>query len=158
MSGDTIKLLCAVSVAVDGNKGVRADPDGRILDAEGLAVKCFFHGISSLYLRRSTTVPELAASFFDPASMNTLARATIESFLVYHYVFVAPGSDQQRELRHLSWQLADLMERQELPTTDAESMAKQHDERRVIESIKNRLQSNPEFRQTAAAPAAGSVR
>jgi hypothetical protein len=147
ISDETIQLLRAVSVAVEGNKGVQADADDRVLDAEGVAIKCFFHAISSLYLRRSTTVPELAASFFDPASMNALARATIESFLVYYYVFVAPQSEEERELRHLSWRLADLMERQEVPTTVPESMAKQQHERRIIELIKKRLQNNPEFRK-----------
>jgi hypothetical protein len=146
ISGDTVGLLRAASAALEANKGVQADADGRILDAEGVAVKCFFHGISCLYLRRSTTVLELGASFFDPASMNALARATIESFLVFHYVFVSPQGERQCELRHLSWRLADLMERQEVRATDPESVDKLQEERRVIEAIRSRLQRSPEFR------------
>jgi Family of unknown function (DUF5677) len=147
VSDETLVLLRALSVALEGNKNMPADADNRVLHAEGIAVKCFFHAISSLYLSRSTTVRELATSFFDPASMNTLARATIESFLVFYYVFAAPQTDVDRELRHLSWLLADLMERQELPATLPESKAKQQQELKVIQSLKQRIQGNSEFQK-----------
>jgi hypothetical protein len=147
VSNDTVALLEAFAIAVEANSGLPAGPDDRVLDAEGLAIKCFYHGISSLYLQRGTIVPELRASFFDPASMAILARATIESFLVFHYVFAEPQSSQERELRYLAWVLADLMERQGLPATLPESQAKQRQEQREIESIKDKTRRNLEFQK-----------
>jgi hypothetical protein len=147
VSSDTLVLLRAFATAVEANKGVPSDSDERLLDAEGLALKRFFHAVSSLYLQRSTTVPELGASFFDPASMNVLARATIESFLVFHYVFIQPQGESERELRHLSWVLADLMARQELPATLPENQVKQREELEQIKVLKRRIRQNWEFTQ-----------
>lgn len=147
VTGDTLALLRALSVVLEANKGMPAGPDERVLDAEGLALKCFFHAISCFYLQRSTTVPEFGASFFDPASMNVLSRATIESFLVFHYVFAAPETDEERELRHSSWVLADLVERQELPVSLPESKEKQRQEKQVIQSLMQKIQRNSEFQK-----------
>ena len=147
ISGDTLQLLRALVVAVEGNKDVPDDADGRVRYAEGIALKCFIHAASVLYLSRSTTVPELGVSFFDPASMNALARAAIESFLVFHYVIAAPQAEAEGELRYLSWVLADLMERQELPATLQEEQERPRQEKHRIESIKSRIQQNVAFKK-----------
>lgn len=145
VSKDTIELLRALSVALEADKGTLADSDERVLDAEGLAVKCFFHAISCFYLYRTTNIPELGARFFDSSSMSVLARAAMESCLVFDYVFYSPKSEAERELRHLSWVLADLIERQELPTTLPDSKQKQARELRLIKSLKERIRKNTIF-------------
>lgn len=147
VAADTLKLLASFKIVIEANKGTPSDPDERVLDAEGLALKSFIHATSCFYLQRSTMVRELQASFFDLASMNVLARATIESFLVFHYVFAAPSTDEEREFRHLSWVLADLLERQEIPATLPENQAKQRDELKEIEAIIVRLKNNPAFQK-----------
>jgi len=142
---DTLSLLEAFYIVLEANRGVPSDADDRVLDAEGVAMKCFFHASSCFYLHRSTTIPELGASFFDHASMSVLARATIEAFLVFQYVFVSPATENEREFRHQSWVLADLLDRQDAPATLPESQQKQREERTLIDDIRARLRANPEF-------------
>jgi len=149
-SADTLQLLQTFLHVAEANKGTPADSDERVLDAEGVGAKCLHHAISTLYLNRSTTVPELSASFFDGASMSVLARAAFESFLVFEYVFALPKTDADREFRHLSWILADLIERQGFPATLEETRETQKREREVIASIRLRLQRNPEFRKLSS--------
>jgi len=91
-----VRLLSVLLQVGEANRGLPAGEDDRILDAEGLAQKVIFHASSVLYLSRSTTLREIGASFFDPASMNVLGRAALEAFLVFHYVFVNPKSDYER--------------------------------------------------------------
>jgi hypothetical protein len=115
-----LKLLETLIKVIEANKGVPAGPDDRVLDAEGLALKFFGHACSAIYLYTGTTVPEIMASLFDVGSINVLGRAALETFLVFHYVFVDPSSDQERDLRYLSWLLAGLLERQEFPVQSLE--------------------------------------
>ncbi len=145
VSDETVVLLRALFMAVEANKGAPAGASGQALNADGVAVKCFLHAISCLYLNRGTSVPELEADFLDAASMYSLARTTMESFLVFHYVFAGAQTDEERELRYLSWVLAGLFERQELPAILPEGQAKQQYEREVIQRIQQRLQSNSQF-------------
>lgn len=62
---------------MEANKGVAAGDDDRILDAEGLALKFFFHAASALYLYRSTSLPEFGANFFDPMPSLFLTRKAV---------------------------------------------------------------------------------
>ena len=117
------RMLESLIEVTEANKGVAAGHDDRILDAEGLALKFVFHAASALYLYRSTTVPEIGASFFDPGSVNVLCRAALETFLVFHYVFVEPQLDDDRDCRYIGWVLAGYLERQKLPVWSAEARA-----------------------------------
>jgi hypothetical protein len=56
-----LKILFEVGAA---NNYTPAGGDNRILDAEGLLLKFSGHAASLLYLSRSTTLPEIGASFF----------------------------------------------------------------------------------------------
>lgn len=61
----TLGLIEALRVAVEANRGVPADVDEWLLDAEGLAVKCLFHGSSCLELHSGTVVPRPDATVLD---------------------------------------------------------------------------------------------
>lgn len=142
-----IRLLAALLHVGEASKGLPAGEDNRILDAEGLAQKCVLHASSALYLLRSTTLPEIGASFFDPASVNVLGRATLEAFLVFHYVFVMPSSESEKDFRYFSWVLADLLERQNYPVQSPKGKKLLEDESKQIHSLKTKLQNNPCFRK-----------
>lgn len=144
---DYISLLNVFANVLEANKGIPAGPDDKILDAEGLAGKCFFHASSFLYLLRSTNVPELGISFFDPASINVVARAALESFLVFHYVFVEPTTEEEKDFRHLSWKLADLMERQRYGAMSPQGKIKLAQEQELIAAIKNKISQNQFYNQ-----------
>jgi len=142
---DYIHLLNIFVNILEANKDIPADD--KILDAEGLARKCFFHAASLIYLLRSTNVPELSISFFDPASIAVVARAAFESFLVFHYVFVEPTTEEQERFRYLLWKLADLMERQRYNALSPLGKAKQEQEKILIEEIKDQIRQNQNYGQ-----------
>ena len=137
-----IKLLTVLLQVAEANKGLQAEGDDRILDAEGLAQKVTFHALSVLYLSRSTTLREFGASFFDPASINVLGRAALEAFLVFHYVFVNPKLDYEKDFRYFSWVLADLLMRQSYPVQSPKGKKILEDERTRIEELKTHLGNN----------------
>jgi hypothetical protein len=139
-------LLRALQRAIQGNKGVQTDPDERILDAEGLAIKCLFHASSCLQLYGGTTL-QPGAKVLDAASHGVLARATIESLLTFRYVFVDPEGDPAKELRHLSWVLADLQDRQEFEVTEPAHHEQLARERSHIENLQTRIRANVAFQK-----------
>ena len=140
-----VRLLSVLLRVVEANRGLPAGEDDRILDAEGLAQKCVFHACSVLYLLRSTRLPEIGANFFDPASVNVLGRAALEAFLVFHYIFVMPSSESEKDLRYFSWVLADLLVKQSFPVQSPEGKKILERERLHIRSLKEKLQANPYF-------------
>jgi hypothetical protein len=143
--GDLDTLRNALVLALDANIGVPSDPDERVLDAEALAAKCLFHASSCRLLGGGTIVANGRTRVLDIASLNVLVRATLESSLVFHHLFVSPQDAVQAELRSLSWALADLLERQGFTASLPESQEIQRQEREQIEAISNRLEANTHF-------------
>jgi hypothetical protein len=144
---DTETLLGALGTAIDANKGLPSDSDEWLLDAEGLALKCLFHGRSTAQLNSETALPVAGANLLDVASMNVLARATIESFLTFHYVFAAPTESAAKEFRHLAWVLADLLERQGFAASEAVNQQKLADEQAQVLSLQQRLSDSQELQR-----------
>jgi hypothetical protein len=142
---DYQRLLELLIDVVEANKGIVAGQDDRVLDAEGLAVKFVFHAASALYLYRSTTLPELNASFFDAGSVNVVSRAALETFLVFHYIFIEPTTDQDRDYRYTAWRLAGLLERQQFPIWSAPAKAALAREANAIGPLMDRLKANATF-------------
>lgn len=142
---DYQELLQLLIDVTEANKGVAGDDDDRVLDAEGLALKFVFHAASALYLYRSTSLRELGMSFFDPGSVNVVCRAALETFLVFHHVFVEPTSDQDRDCRYRAWVLAGYLERQGFPVWSAEGKAVLEREARLIGPLTDRLKANAAF-------------
>lgn len=140
-----IKLLEILIKIVEANKGIHAGSDDRVLDAEGLALKFFGHACSAIYLYRSTTIPEVKASFFDVGSINVLGRAALETFLVFHYVFVDPTSEQEKDFRYLSWLLAGLLEMQEYTVQSSKGKELLSAEAKLIAPLQEKLADNPYF-------------
>jgi len=106
-----LDLLCRI---VEANRGIELS-DHKLKEAESLAKKFFFHSASAFYLSRGTIIhdfPSVQVDFIDPASINVIARACIESFLTFHYLFSSCVSDEERDFRFYSWLLGGLKERE----------------------------------------------
>jgi len=141
-------LLDLLYQVIEENKGSPAGQDGRFLEAEGLALKLFLHSASAFYLSRGTTIkdfPSLKINFFDPASIHVLTRAILETFLTFHYIFVAPKTDQIRDFRYWAWQLGGFCQRQKFPVHSPEGKKKQKEEKQDIKQLRSNLASNPIF-------------
>lgn len=141
--------MCLLKVLVDvveASKGTVAGSDDRVLDAEGLALKFFGHASAAYYLYKGIALPEIGAAFVDPSSVNVLCRAAIETFLVFHHVFVTPASEEEKDFRYMSWLLAGFLERQTFPVQSSQGKQMLSEEAQRIPPLKAGLQSNACFK------------
>ena len=134
------------------NKGTALGENNRLLDAEGLFKKFIGHAASALYLFGSTTLPNIkitdrGISFFDSGSINVLCRAALESFLVFHYLFVEPRSDDEKDFRYYLWLHASHIDKQKFPTRSEEGKKQLNDEKKIIEALREKINNNSVFKQ-----------
>ena len=147
---DYVKLLDLLFRVTEANRGPLTGPDDRFWYAEGLATKFFLHAASVLYLSRETKLsdfPSARLKFLDPASVDVLARAAIETFLTFHYVFVMPKTPEQQDYRYWAWKAAGLIERKSLPVSSEEHRQKLAAEKKEIDDLHSKLRSNAAFQQ-----------
>lgn len=149
---DYIKLLETLIKVAEANKGTALGKDDRFLDAEGLFTKFMGHAASALYLFGSTTLPSIKVtdrgiSFFDPGSINVLGRAALESFLVFHYVFIEPQSDDEKDFRYYLWLHASYIDRQKFPTRSEEGKKQLNNEKIIIGALKEKINNNSVFKK-----------
>lgn len=115
-----------------------------------LIFKVFAHAASALYLSRRTILndfPSVEVKFVDAGSIQVVVRAALEAFLTLHYLYATPASDEERELRYLSWEIAGLMERQDYPILSSRVVERKAQDMSVIEEWRTKLSSNPVFNQ-----------
>ena len=136
------KILLAI---IQANKGVPALEDNRVIDAEGLAVKLFEHSASINYLYKDTVIPEINLRIFDLATLNVIARAIIENFLVFYYVFVEPQNKEEEDFRYFAYCLSGLIERQNYPIESPKGKIILTNEKKVIDNLICKLEKNSYF-------------
>jgi hypothetical protein len=131
---------------VEASRGTVAGSDGRLLDAEGLALKFVGHASAAYYLYQGIALPVIGANFVDPSSVNVLGRAALETFLVFHHVFIAPASEEERDFRYMSWLLAGFLERQTFPARSPQGKEMLSVEAQLIPPLQTKLRENVCFR------------
>ncbi len=144
-------LLAILLTVAEAQRGTVAGPDQRLLDAEGLVLKFVGHVSAAIALSRGTNLPDLGIAFFDPGSVSVLVRTAVETFLVFHHVFVAPSRPEEADLCYLGWELGGLADRQRFPLRSPAGKRLLEQEAAQIEALKARLQGNEAF---AGLPAA----
>lgn len=146
-----MKLLDLLFKVVNANIGPLKDTDDRFLWAEDIVTKFFHHATSILYLSRETQVsdfPSAPLKFIDPASITVLARAALESFLTFHYVFISPGTAKEKNCRYWAWRAAGLTTRQSFPIQHIEEYKQQlSEEKKKVDELYTKLNSNSVFLQ-----------
>jgi len=147
---DYIKLLDLLYKAVSATRSQPNLPqaDATLKDAEHLATKFLVHGVSTLYLSRGTHVhdfPSLRLGFIDSASLDVVARAAFETFLVFHHIFIAQAEEAERHCRYLSWKVAGLAEKQHFTVVTQEHQERLIQDRRELNDLHNKLYTNVFF-------------
>src|SRR5665648_32002 len=118
-----------------------------VVEAEHLALKLVYHLASLLYLRPGTrlSISGTEMHFFDFPSAAVLCRSAFETYLTFSYIFISPCSDDERQLRHLVWNLGGLFDRQRsAPETD-EACAVLTGERQQIQDLLKEIGRNDAF-------------
>lgn len=122
----------------------------RLLDAHNLANKFIGHALTILHLSHGTLIQDLPSfnklNFPDSASIDVLTRAAMEAFLVFHFVFYAPKTKEEKEFRYLTHKAIGLAERQNLPPRTLEHKRYRYDEKKKLEEILRKLGTNIIFR------------
>ncbi|WP_229595883.1 DUF5677 domain-containing protein [Pseudodesulfovibrio sediminis] len=93
---------------IEANRGQGTGLYGMYNDAHFLSIKLLNHAVSMNKIFQSTDLIELdglSLSFCDYSSIIALARSSIETYLVFFWLFISPKSISERNLTYLSWRL-----------------------------------------------------
>ena len=117
---DYVKLLDLLGRVNNANEG--SSNDERLIDAHWLANKLISHALTVLYLLfHGTNIQDLPSfkssklRFVDSASIDVLTRATLESFLVFHYVFFCSHYSEGKGLSIFVLQVSGISRKAEFP-------------------------------------------
>lgn len=128
-------------------KGVSSGDD-RYLDAEGLLLKMLYHCGTAFYLSKGKEIPEMESikpSYLDPSSLHVITRAAIESYIVFHYVFIQPETKEEKDFRYWIWVLCGLIARQRTTTTRPELIERLKEDKKEISKLTGKLNRNSVF-------------
>ncbi len=118
----------------------------KLIYAHNLANRFIQYALTQFHLcnaKRVETLPSLGdVRVGDPASIDVLTRAAMEAFLVFHYVFYSPATKDEKDYRYLTYKATGLLERQNLPDSILEHAKQKIEEKKMIEEIIVKLESN----------------
>ncbi len=82
--------------------------------ASGLAIKIFRQICSMKLLMDGSPIPyeDKAQGNYDFASIDCVGRSIIETYLIYHWIFVASTWEEEQEFKYFAWILGSLLDRQ----------------------------------------------
>lgn len=144
------KLLTVFYEVVDSKRGSKLSADEKwLFDAETLAVKLFYHLASILYLSHGTFLPvfsDRSLNFFDQASIKVLARASLETYLTFFYIYCDRNCNiEERKLRHLLWKLSSSTDRQGFNLISEKAVEALQVEKQVMDKMLAEIEENPFF-------------
>ena len=116
-------------------------------DAQVLSIKLFRHLASMQKVANGATMGarnNLAAPYIDHASVKVIARAALETYLVFSYIY---GADERTVslFRHNTWHLGGLIDRQKYSVIGGEARKVAAQEAEIIERLKAVIEQSPHF-------------
>jgi hypothetical protein len=117
-------------------------------DAQVLAIKMFRHACSLKQLASGCTVEldgGLQSMFVDHASLKAVARAQLETLLVFNYVF-SSGDEQLTVYRHAIWRLGGLEDRLKITPTSEKSVATREVDEKQAQALRSKVPLLPAVR------------
>lgn len=136
---------------VDAQAGMPVpDGCGWQVDRQALVKQFTFHlhAIHALSAGSTLVIRGARAQYLDHGSIKVLARAAVEAYIVFAYIFGDTRDDVNR-YRHLTWVFGGLMDRQKHTATLEESRQKQATERVQVDQIRSEIERDPLFLQLA---------
>jgi hypothetical protein len=114
---------------------------------EGLFLKFFLHCTSIYHLSRKTTIPAISIHYLDPASINSLIRNAIESYLTLHYNFIASPSINEQQFKYLQWYFIDVSRRVHFPVVTEYGKKKLEEVKLEIKDVQKRIRNSPHLQE-----------
>lgn len=117
-------------------------------DAQTLARKLFHHLVSMRVLANGGAIAQPKGSspaipYVDHGSINVLAGAALETYLVWYYLYGNPADPAQGRFRHMTWELGGLMDRQSLYPMSEAAVRQLAIDRTLIDKLKAELVQCP---------------
>ena len=116
-------------------------------DRQTLAKKFVWH-LKSIQTIRSGSMIQvggLSAPFVDHGSVNVIARAVVENYIVFAHVFAEADEETSRH-RHMVWRYCGLKDRQKRTAITQEGRMTLALERQQIEGLLKEIKAHPIFR------------
>ena len=133
---------------VESQAGVEIEEGSAWLnDAQVLATKLFRHLVSMRALAAGATVETaggLTVFFIDHASVKVVARAALETYLVFFYLY-GTADQSLSKFRHKTWQLGGLSDRQQFHVTTQEGHEVLAREMEQIEALRSEIERFPQI-------------
>lgn len=138
--------LFAELVQSQANKPI-AEGDEWQNDAQTLSIKLFRHLVSMQTIAAGTAVAldgKSFTSFVDHASIKVVARAALETYLVFFYLYGTLDVSLSK-FRHSTWRLGGLTDRQQFHASTEGNKEALVCEKDAIEQLKQAVQAMPQF-------------
>ena len=133
---------------IESQSGRNIEPGQEWLnDAQVLSIKLYRHLDSMQNVANGTTMQvrdNPVIPYIDHASVKVMARAALETYLVFFYIY---GTDDRAVslFRHHIWHLGGLMDRQKYSVLGEEAREVAAEEAAIIERLKTRVEQSPHF-------------
>ncbi|MDO8988038.1 MAG: DUF5677 domain-containing protein [Sideroxyarcus sp.] len=118
-------------------------------DAQVLAIKLLHHLVSMRALASGATVETtsgLTVFFVDHASVKVIARAALETYLVFFYLY-GTADTSLRQFRHKTWKLGGLADRQRFHATTPQGHEVLSSEKERIDELRSEIEMSPHLNQ-----------
>ena len=133
---------------VESQAGIEIDNESAWLnDAQVLAIKLFRHLISMRALAAGTTVETAGGKtvfFVDHASVKVVARAALETYLVFFYLYGSADRSLSK-FRHKTWRLGGLSDRQRYHASTQEGHDVLAREKSQVEVLQSEIKMLPQL-------------
>lgn len=118
---------------------------------EVLIVKFTLHSASLSHIIKGTPLNKENKQIIYPdlGSIYLLARAQIESYLMFYYLNIQPKSNSEGQFRFFIYELSGLQQRQDFPSSEKYSQ-KKLDEKEQIKDLIEKIKSNDYFKNLSA--------
>jgi len=149
MDREHLARLLALSYAVEDALARKKPRDWRFVYADTLARKLFQHAISAYALWTQGTKVQLegvgAVDFVDWPSIEVLARACVETYVTFHYLYIQPGTGDDFDFRFNAWMLAGFTKRESFPVVTQEGKAQIARDAKLNQKCRTRIQKTAPF-------------
>lgn len=145
-----IDILAQVISVVTPSSVTNPTVRERQTDAHMLANRFLQYAMTILHLsddRNSVNLPSFGdIRVLDPASIDILARAAMEAFLVFHHIYYSPSTGDEGEFRYWTYKVIGLANRQGILKGTFKHQKQKDEEKKRIEDIIGSLEANPIFK------------
>jgi hypothetical protein len=133
---------------VESQNGKKVEPGEEWLhNGQTLSVKLLRHLVSMQVLAAGTVIeqdPSQTLFFIDHASVKVIARAALETYLVFFYLY-GGGDNATSRFRHMTWKLGGLTDRQKYVLSKAEHLEVLRDERERMNELLSEIKAEPQL-------------